>query len=334
LQSKSQLTRDSCDRKIKLKNKNNTYQLIKPVFYSALFFCTTLFAQEDTTNLVPNGSFEELIHCPVGADIYQAKGWFSPTSGTPDLYNSCANLQSNLSVPSNGMGFQYAENGVGYAGIVSFGQGSNYREYLAIKLKHNLVVNHIYEVKYYVSLAEKSPYASNNMGFAFSTDSLSISNGLVLNIGNYAADNRIITDSLNWTMLNFYYVATGNEKFLIVGNFINDNNTLSTLLQNNGADQYYFLDDVSVKEFSLNVENVFTPNHDGVNDVAFYYFDIPIFDVEIYNRWGNLIRQTNTEAGWDGTTNSGIPANEGVYFYRIINRQSKIIKTGFIQLDR
>jgi gliding motility-associated-like protein len=72
----------------------------------------------------------------------------------------------------------------------------------------------------------------------------------------------------------------------------------------------------------LDVPNAFTPNDDGIND---YFLPRPLlgkglstFTMNIYNRWGQLLFETNqTEGrGWDGKFN-GISQPEGVYVYTI-----------------
>lgn len=72
----------------------------------------------------------------------------------------------------------------------------------------------------------------------------------------------------------------------------------------------------------ISIPNVFTPNGDGVND---YFFPRQLlsagmtqFDMSVYNRWGQLMFQSNTLEGhgWDGTYN-GKPQPEGVYIYTI-----------------
>lgn len=74
--------------------------------------------------------------------------------------------------------------------------------------------------------------------------------------------------------------------------------------------------------------NVFTPNADGQND--FYTFEmdnIIELDVQIFNRWGNLMFKTNSPATffWDGRTPEGIEAGDGVYFcnYKAIGAQGE-----------
>jgi len=72
----------------------------------------------------------------------------------------------------------------------------------------------------------------------------------------------------------------------------------------------------------LNIPNSFSPNGDGRND----YFiprellssGVVTFEMSIYNRWGELIFQTNAidGRGWDGKYN-GVDQNVGVYVYLI-----------------
>ena len=72
----------------------------------------------------------------------------------------------------------------------------------------------------------------------------------------------------------------------------------------------------------LDIPNVFTPNGDGLND---YFFPrnylskgLSTFSMNIYNRWGQLIFETNSTdgAGWDGKFNE-TEQPEGVYIYVI-----------------
>ncbi len=75
------------------------------------------------------------------------------------------------------------------------------------------------------------------------------------------------------------------------------------------------------------IPNSFTPNGDGLNDV-FYIKTIAQFskfNLFIYNRWGQLIFETdNADIGWDGTFN-GKPVQMDVYNYKIeaFDKESK-----------
>ena len=72
----------------------------------------------------------------------------------------------------------------------------------------------------------------------------------------------------------------------------------------------------------LDIPNAFSPNGDGIND---YFFPrtllskgLATFNMNIYNRWGQLIFTTsNTDGrGWDGRFND-VMQPEGVYVYKI-----------------
>ncbi len=67
------------------------------------------------------------------------------------------------------------------------------------------------------------------------------------------------------------------------------------------------------------VPNVFTPNSDGANDdFHVQYGSINTFKCVIFNRWGKKIYEWNdVSQGWNGKTDSGTEASEGVYYYVI-----------------
>lgn len=77
----------------------------------------------------------------------------------------------------------------------------------------------------------------------------------------------------------------------------------------------------------LAVPNAFTPNGDGRNDFLYPLNAIKAekLNFRVYNRWGQLIFQTNTwKQGWDGTY-KGVPQAAGVYvwFLTYVDRDYK-----------
>ena len=74
---------------------------------------------------------------------------------------------------------------------------------------------------------------------------------------------------------------------------------------------------------AFKLPNVFTPNNDGENDffTAVKALDLQGLEMQIFNRWGNVVYETNqvesfVNRGWDGRDmNSGQPCAEGVYYY-------------------
>ena len=73
----------------------------------------------------------------------------------------------------------------------------------------------------------------------------------------------------------------------------------------------------------LKVPNIFTPNNDGSNDV----FKpegrgVARYDLQIFDRWGNLVFETNQFAtGWNGKLNNE-PATEGTYYFLLMAKDA------------
>lgn len=68
----------------------------------------------------------------------------------------------------------------------------------------------------------------------------------------------------------------------------------------------------------LYVPNSFTPNGDGLND--FFYVQgeaIQTFKIQVFNRWGDLIFESNdVNTGWDGKFNGQL-VPQGTYVYKL-----------------
>ncbi|HIF14680.1 MAG TPA: gliding motility-associated C-terminal domain-containing protein, partial [Bacteroidetes bacterium] len=71
------------------------------------------------------------------------------------------------------------------------------------------------------------------------------------------------------------------------------------------------------------IPNAFSPDNNGTNDIVFVRSSsIDEMTFSIYNRWGDLVFETqNANEGWDGTEN-GNPLQSDVYVYRL---QTKFI---------
>jgi gliding motility-associated-like protein len=167
----------------------------------------------------------------------------------------------------------------------------------------------------------------------------------------YKMASSPILDNKNWTLLRKHYKANGSENYLILGNFLNDSETVliqdsfepficsSTSYVGYPNSSYYYIDGVSIYQDNQTAffPNIFTPNEDGIND---YFFCLQagfsVVQAIILNRWGEVVYEiSDTEVNWDGRTN-GTSCNEGVYFYKISlkDQQSKeiIIKQGAVTL--
>jgi gliding motility-associated-like protein len=93
-----------------------------------------------------------------------------------------------------------------------------------------------------------------------------------------------------------------------------------------------------------NLPNVFSPNHDGQNDLfrPFPYRGVKAIDLEVFNRWGQVVFKTTDPAIlWDGTLNNGgDPVPEGVYFYIcsvrliLLAGEEPVVLRGYVHLLR
>ena len=104
--------------------------------------------------------------------------------------------------------------------------------------------------------------------------------------------------------------------------YTDDTTYLVRLITDSGSP--YFCADTSqqkiriVPPFNLFIPTAFTPNGDGINDIFNLFGNrIKQYKIIIFNRWGQLIFESNSISNsWDGTYQQH-PAEEGVYSYLI-----------------
>jgi gliding motility-associated-like protein len=90
------------------------------------------------------------------------------------------------------------------------------------------------------------------------------------------------------------------------------------VVNSNGCADTITYDVIIVPNTSIYVPNAFTPNANGNNDVFFVYGEyVADFHLMVFDRWGNLIFESNDQAkGWDGKANGGkYLAQEDTYVY-------------------
>ncbi|MFT7612995.1 MAG: gliding motility-associated-like protein [Parvicellaceae bacterium] len=83
---------------------------------------------------------------------------------------------------------------------------------------------------------------------------------------------------------------------------------------------------------TLMLPNVFTPNGDGIND-QFIITAPEGFEMEVYNRWGQLIYRSSLQHFWDGRTNTGEIVSDGTYYYVVV-LESGDTHTGFVTVKK
>ena len=98
-------------------------------------------------------------------------------------------------------------------------------------------------------------------------------------------------------------------------------------------------DDVCItvtNNYDVYIPNAFSPNGDSDNDLFLPVgYGIEGFDMNIFDRWGNLIFKSAADRkGWDGTI-KGKVAEQGVYVYRILIKTIgglEVVKVGHVTL--
>jgi len=327
--------------------------LLNKAFYIFLFILLFRSEAKTQTNLVYNGDFEIYDTCPNTTSYpgnYQIEhclGWYAPTYATSDYYNSCAS--SIVGVPANNFGFQYPYSGNAYCGlyIQNCTQPSCngwWVEYIQTKLINPLNNGTRYTFSFKIVGSDYGfDYYFWKLGAYFTKSKITSTTAKpFVNITPQVLNqkNNYLTDTLNWFEIKGSFIAQGQEEYLTIGYFP-DTLNLDTLREYNVANDisnfgnYYFIDDLKLYEEECveNFPNVFTPNNDSVNDILYFKTCSKIIKTTIYNRWGNLVFETDKQnRSWDGRTTSGEPCVEGNYFY-IIETEEKTHK-GFIQLIR
>ncbi|MBM3451816.1 MAG: gliding motility-associated C-terminal domain-containing protein [Bacteroidetes bacterium] len=108
------------------------------------------------------------------------------------------------------------------------------------------------------------------------------------------------------------------EEYEFNGNMYSTSGIIYDTINITGCDSILVLE-LSVIDCEFQISNILTPNEDGQNDTwrVSDLSKIAGCDVEIYNRWGELVFETNDYNNqWAGTRqNEQLP--DGVYFYSI-----------------
>lgn len=238
------------------KNTMKKFNFYKTSLFVATFaFSSLLFAQDE--NLVENGGFETVSGKPkkLGA-ITTANGWQKPTGVAADLFIPAVKV-ADISTPDNVYGMEEPYEGRNYAGIVAYSYNDKVpRTYLRTKLVQPLKKGAEYCVTFYVSLAETSKYATNAIGANLNKKQYETAAkaSIIDEMHIKHTDDALLNGQYGWDKICGIYTAKGGEKFLTIGNFLNNNQVKYDKMRkpkyfrgNQIAAAYYYVDDVSVK---------------------------------------------------------------------------------------
>jgi outer membrane protein OmpA-like peptidoglycan-associated protein len=233
------------------------------------------------SNLVNNGSFENLKDKKPKklGGISAIDGWFSPTGVKADTYRSDTDSPVDskgrplIGAPTSTFGQEDAYEGKCYVGINTYltGKKQNERSYLTGELNTKLTKNKTYCIEFWVSLAEGSKFASNNIGAKFDQKRPEEGKDKQLFKGNVDVlhpENKVFNSANGWFKICGTYVAKGGEQYITIGNFEANAKTSNEPFKQPKQSKataiqsaYYFIDNVIVREDYSNFEAYLLANN-------------------------------------------------------------------------
>ncbi|MDB2463115.1 T9SS type B sorting domain-containing protein, partial [Algibacter sp.] len=146
------------------------------------------------------------------------------------------------------------------------------------------------------------------------------------------------TDNNNVITINLSNLSLGDYEYSLDDITYQDSAIFTNL--NYGEQTVYIRDKngcgtISESVYLLNAPKFFTPNNDGYNDtwsIPFSETVEPTMTINIYDRYGKLIKYLNASAAWDGTcSGKDMPTTD--YWY-VVTRQNGRHYTGHFTLKR
>ncbi len=283
-------------------------------------------------NLVPNPSFEQLDTCPYTLTVISyATPWTSANSqSSSDVYHACGTPPLIFGVPTNLFGYQVANTGDAYAGIICYSSLLvDYREYIEVRLTDSLKKDSLYRVSFYHNLVDQARWSINRIGAALTVDSL-WKIGVKPPFTNTPAvenDSTImLNDTVNWVLITGTYLAQGGERYITIGNFYYDSST--TIQQHFGGDMnaYYYIDDVSVTlESEGGGEGIDELDQNSLIHIypnpstGLFTVQGTVTEIQVYDLFGRLVLETPNKEIDMGS----YPA--GIYMVRVGEAVRKLI---------
>lgn len=235
-----------------------------------IFMMFSIFL-DGQNNILQNGDFEKIVQCPQNHTKYLSTDtnkillphWHFINRSTPDFFHRCSN-DSDVGIPCNFAGCSEPLSGNGYIGMILrvdshyYQYNKGYVEHIATEIFPSLDRNHFYLVKFFYKLAPNSGIASNGLGVYFSASLPKFNEFEEYKYfePQIYLDNTKIIDNREWKEFIGYFIASGTEKFLTIGNF-SPFDIQKTKVLRNGEPQsemdyyaYYYIDDVQLYEIS------------------------------------------------------------------------------------
>ncbi len=213
-------------------------------------------AQAQQPNLIPNPSFEEFRVRPLG---WYYKGaqynrviryWRSPTAASPDAYNPDVRVPRHWA--EKGFGQQKPFDGGAMSGITLYGCADgkpHCREYLQTQLIENLVPGQRYEFSMEVAALPRG-LRCDRLGAAFLSQPVRFEDDRLVPAKPDVVFTKVADPGKGWMQLKTSFTATGNEIYILIGNFSPDSETTTAppIEEPHLPFAYYYIDQVELRK--------------------------------------------------------------------------------------
>ncbi len=205
------------------------------------------------TNLVPNGDFEEFTTPSSWSYTSEDfnilfKNWFSPTYTSPDLFGPGTSLPDKWA--KAGFGQMNAYHGSHYVGFTIYGcdKGKPHcREYLATSLKSIPDKTTKFALEISIAVMDRTQQI-REMELYFSEDPYSEKTfGIIPGIHSDIQFSLPLMQTGKWyTVRDTFTMTPSRMKYMTIGNFEDDKNTLTYPNKGRFPFSYYYLDDIKL----------------------------------------------------------------------------------------
>jgi hypothetical protein len=307
-------------------------KIVKKILFTLLiiYFTRTIASAQ---NLVLNPGLESYISCPGFGQFSNSfiDNWDKPSYGSTDYFNySCPGIIPSQQVPHSGDA---------YAGLIGYNYGQEYREYMTGTLSAPLIPGATYYCEFYVSLNDGYIQAIKELGAYFS----STPPGPYLNTLHIPVTPQVenvvtlLDDTSSWTRISGYFLASGGEQYITIGNFNDDTNTTIVQVGSVGSfGSYYFVDDawvslaegMGIRDLENQEVNIY-PNP-VVDAISISVSQNTKFTLSVYNSLGKKVLDSGIPLTNARSTIDVHVLSSGIYFLEL-NTEEGIFRKKFVK---
>jgi hypothetical protein len=243
------------------------------LIYVSVSLSFGLVRGQQVGNYVNNGSFESVYTCTqTNLSLKNIIYWNSLDSINNTfggVYTSTCQIGGASTVPLNAYSYQFPRTGGAHVlGEFFYPNIGVERGYFKNRLVTKLSSGKTYCAKMYVNRVERCMYSIDAIGMYFGgneLDTISKPNKPLPFLTPQIQTSTVILDTINWVAISGTFVATGNEKYLLVGCFKSNSAVNFSITNTNtvwAGWAGYNVDDISCIEINL-------PAYAGANQLIY-----------------------------------------------------------------